>query len=289
MFGISSSEFLIILVIALIVIGPQKLPEMIRTVGKWVGKIQHFTNSVKNELTNEFELNEIKKSIEELKQSSELQKLKEELESTKKGVTQSLRSFESSMNETEEKVKEEQKKLEAYLQVDGEIPGHPASTNEPGQNEPGQNEPAQIASSTSANAKLNSSNHASVSNTASGTHHDDEAAFDIAFDEAFLKGEAEFIADHEEDEHLLTAPPENYAKRVEVDKDVIQKSPTTTAYRAPDSFRQLLQRRQAEIAAMQDAQVAQQFALLSAKNSRQLLSDDELKRRLTLRQMELNR
>lgn len=284
MFGISSSEFLIILVIALIVIGPQKLPEMIRTVGKWVGKIQHFTNSVKNELTNEFELNEIKKSIEELKQSSELQKLKEELESTKKGVTQSLRSFESSMNETEEKVKEEQKKLEAYLQVDGEIPGHPASTNES----------AQIASSTSANAKLNSSSHASASNTASGTHHDDEAAFDIAFDDAFLKGEAEFITDHEEDEHLLTAPPQNYAARVEVDRvevdqAALQNGSASTVYSAPDSFRQLLQRRQAEIAAMQDAQVAQQFALLSAKNSRQLLSDDELKRRLTLRQMELNR
>lgn len=279
MFGISSSEFLIILVIALIVIGPQKLPEMIRTVGKWVGKIQHFTNSVKNELTNEFELNEIKKSIEELKQSSELKKLKEELESTKKGVTQSLRSFESSMNETEEKVKEEQKKLEAYLQVDGEIPGHPASTNES----------AQIANSTSANAKLNSSSHASVSNTASGTHHDDEAAFDIAFDEAFLKGEAEFITDHEEDEHLLTAPPQNYAARVEVDQAALQNGSASTVYSAPDSFRQLLQRRQAEIAAMQDAQVAQQFALLSAKNSRQLLSDDELKRRLTLRQMELNR
>lgn len=281
MFGISSSEFLIILVIALIVIGPQKLPEMIRTIGKWVGKIQHFTNSVKNDLTNEFELNEIKKSIEELKQSSELQKLKEELESTKKGVTQSLRSFESSMNETEEKVKEEQKKLEAYLQVDGEIPGHPSSNSEP----------ATSSNTTSANATINASGQRHTSgHTASGVSHDDEAAFDIAFDEAFIKGEAEFIKDLEEDEHLLTAPPANYAARVEVDpRAEVEGDIASKIYPPQDTFRQLLQRRQAEIAATQDAQVAQQFALLSAKNSRQLLSDDELKRRLTLRQLELNR
>ena len=117
MFGISSTEFLIILVIALVVIGPQKLPEMIRTIGKWVGKIQHFTKSVKNELTNEFELDEIKKSIEELKNSSELQKLKNELDSTKSDMTKSLRSFESSMVDTKSQVEGEAKKLDAYLEM----------------------------------------------------------------------------------------------------------------------------------------------------------------------------
>ena len=117
MFGISSTEFLIILVIALVVIGPQKLPEMIRTIGKWVGKIQHFTRNVKNDLTNEFELNEIKKSLEELKQSSELQKLKSELDNTKSQVTNSMRSFESSMTETKSGIESEAKKLDAYLEM----------------------------------------------------------------------------------------------------------------------------------------------------------------------------
>ena len=38
MFDVSSSEFLLVMVIALVVIGPKDLPKVLRFVGKWVGK-----------------------------------------------------------------------------------------------------------------------------------------------------------------------------------------------------------------------------------------------------------
>ncbi len=241
MFGISSTEFLIILVIALVVIGPQKLPEMIRTVGKWVGKIQHFTRNIKNDLSNEFELDEIKKSLEELKQSSELQKLKSELESAKSGVEKTISNLESQVEETKSQVESEVKKADAYLEIDPALdPKMPASLNS-------------------------------------------EEAFDLAFEESIEDFEAEFGGDHEEfgadEDHapIMRSAPEGYHQKVARDTNV------------EDRFVKIVRLRQAEIAAQSDQHVATQFALLEARRTRALLSPDELKRRVVLRQAELNR
>jgi sec-independent protein translocase protein TatB len=43
MFDVSSSEFLLVMVIALVVIGPKDLPKVLRFVGKWVGKARAIT------------------------------------------------------------------------------------------------------------------------------------------------------------------------------------------------------------------------------------------------------
>ena len=247
MFGISSTEFLIIIVIALVVIGPQKLPEMIRTVGKLVGKVQHFTRSIKNELTNELELDEIKKSIEELKQSSELQKLRNELNSAKTNVESTFNEFESSALETKSQVESEAKKLDAYLET--------YDAPEKG-----------LADKVRA---LKPSERGEI---------DDEESFDIAFDEAFLKSETEFIDDHASlDDGIMTEAPKSFASKVETDQD------------PGKIIRRIVQMRQAEIAASTDENVAKQFAFLEAKQSRTLLDDSEIRRRMTVRQLELNR
>jgi sec-independent protein translocase protein TatB len=46
-FGISLSEIALIAVVALIVVGPQKLPGMLRTLGQWVGRIRRLTSEVR--------------------------------------------------------------------------------------------------------------------------------------------------------------------------------------------------------------------------------------------------
>lgn len=247
MFGISSTEFLLIIVIALVVIGPQKLPEMIRTVGKFVGKIQHFTRSIKNELTNELELDEIKKSIEELKHSSELQKLRSELNSAKTDVEKSMNEFEASALETKSQVEDEAKKFDAYLDV-YEAP------------------------------EKGLADKVRAMKPSERGEMDAEESFDLAFDEAFLKAEAEFIEDHAAFEYdVMTEAPKGFASKVKTEQD-----PSTI-------IRKIVQMRQAEIAAETDDKVATQFAFLQAKQSRQLLDDDEIRRRMTVRQLELNR
>lgn len=47
MFGISLTELAMIAVVTLIVVGPQKLPKMLRTVGEWLGKLRRLTTEVR--------------------------------------------------------------------------------------------------------------------------------------------------------------------------------------------------------------------------------------------------
>ena len=59
MFDIGFWELVIIAIIALIVIGPERLPGFARDAGKFVNKIRKFVNSAKRELEKELELDQI--------------------------------------------------------------------------------------------------------------------------------------------------------------------------------------------------------------------------------------
>ncbi|HON38316.1 MAG: twin-arginine translocase TatA/TatE family subunit [Desulfomonilia bacterium] len=50
MFGISGQELILILLVALIVLGPKKLPEMAKTIGKALGEFQRATDDFKREI-----------------------------------------------------------------------------------------------------------------------------------------------------------------------------------------------------------------------------------------------
>ena len=64
MFGVDSTEFVIVAVLALIFIGPKDLPKVMRTVGYWVGRARgmarHFTAGIEN-MVREAELEEMEK------------------------------------------------------------------------------------------------------------------------------------------------------------------------------------------------------------------------------------
>ena len=60
-------ELVIIAVIALLVAGPERLPQMLRTVGVWVNKIRRVVGNVKSEIEREIAAEELKRSLEESK------------------------------------------------------------------------------------------------------------------------------------------------------------------------------------------------------------------------------
>ncbi len=63
MFDIGFLELLIIAVVALVVIGPNRLPEVARTAGKWVGKLNRFVSSVKDDINRELKADELKETL----------------------------------------------------------------------------------------------------------------------------------------------------------------------------------------------------------------------------------
>jgi sec-independent protein translocase protein TatB len=61
MFDIGFSELVVIALVALIVIGPERLPKVARTLGHLLGRMQRYVNDVKADVSREMELDELRK------------------------------------------------------------------------------------------------------------------------------------------------------------------------------------------------------------------------------------
>ncbi|MER0171303.1 MAG: twin-arginine translocase subunit TatB [Nitrosomonas sp.] len=74
MFDISFMELLVISIVALIVIGPERLPAVARTVGHLYGRCRNFVYAIRTDIHNEMRMEELKKmqsSVQETVQSIE--------------------------------------------------------------------------------------------------------------------------------------------------------------------------------------------------------------------------
>ena len=66
MFGIDSSEFLLIAIVALVVIGPKELPGLLRTWGKWMAQMRGMASEFRghvDEMVRQSDLDEVKKQL----------------------------------------------------------------------------------------------------------------------------------------------------------------------------------------------------------------------------------
>jgi len=102
MFDIAFSEIVVIAVVALIVIGPERLPKVARTLGHMLGRLQRYVNDVKADINREMELDE-------------LRKLKSEVQSA-------ASEFESSMHKAAQQVDSGVRSVEAELNQAGAAP-----------------------------------------------------------------------------------------------------------------------------------------------------------------------
>jgi sec-independent protein translocase protein TatB len=78
MFDIGFWELLVIGVVALLVIGPERLPKVARTAGLWVGRARRFVVSVKADIDREIAAEELKKVLAKQAESSGLHEIIEE-------------------------------------------------------------------------------------------------------------------------------------------------------------------------------------------------------------------
>ncbi|MGQ7845495.1 Sec-independent protein translocase protein TatB [Granulosicoccus sp. 3-233] len=108
MFDVGFTEILLIGIVSLVVIGPERLPAVAKTAGQWIGKLQRFVRGVKTDLASELETGDLKKLIgDQREQINELKNMvntaKKDFESSTRDVVKGARK---SLGELETSVKE---------------------------------------------------------------------------------------------------------------------------------------------------------------------------------------
>jgi sec-independent protein translocase protein TatB len=95
MFDIGFSELLVIGIVALIVIGPERLPRVARTLGHLAGRLQRYVADVKADINREMELEDLKKMRDSMQQAATNfeSSVKSELNKTETELNQSVQSL----------------------------------------------------------------------------------------------------------------------------------------------------------------------------------------------------
>ncbi len=92
MFDAGIWEFLLVGIVALLVVGPERLPGLARKAGYWIGRARRFVNTVKADVEREFRTEELEKMLNQ--QNNEIQELRDMMRNTQQSTLDKL-------NETE--------------------------------------------------------------------------------------------------------------------------------------------------------------------------------------------
>ncbi len=106
MFDIGFWELAIIGVVTLIVVGPERMPALARTAGKWFGRLSRFISSVKSDIDRELKAEEMKKAMEKHTQSAGLHDIIEETQSSMAGFKQETEKAVDAVNEAAAEVEQ---------------------------------------------------------------------------------------------------------------------------------------------------------------------------------------
>ena len=96
MFDIGFSEIVVIAVVALIVIGPEKLPKTARTLGHLFGRLLRYVNDVKADISREIELDELRKLQQQVQTAAT--EIETSVSSAVHDVETGVRTVESELN-----------------------------------------------------------------------------------------------------------------------------------------------------------------------------------------------
>lgn len=98
MFDIGFWELAIIGVVALLVVGPDRLPGLARDVGRWVGRIRRFVTSVRSDIEQELRADEIKKMLQD--QEREINRLRTMMDETGRDIRRDVNLAADSLSGT---------------------------------------------------------------------------------------------------------------------------------------------------------------------------------------------
>jgi sec-independent protein translocase protein TatB len=98
MFDIGFSEIVVIAVVALVVLGPEKLPKTARTLGHLFGRLQRYVNDVKRDIQRELELDELRKLQQNVQSAAK--EIETSMTAATRDVEQNVRNVEAALSAT---------------------------------------------------------------------------------------------------------------------------------------------------------------------------------------------
>ena len=96
MFDIGFSEIVLIAVVALVVLGPEKLPKTARTLGHLFGRLQRYVNDVKADINREMELDELRRLQQQVQTAAK--DIETSISAASREVEASVRTVEADLN-----------------------------------------------------------------------------------------------------------------------------------------------------------------------------------------------
>jgi sec-independent protein translocase protein TatB len=96
MFDVNFSEIMVILVVALVVIGPERLPKVARSMGQWAGRVQRYINRVKQDVSTSMELEELRQL--ERKVKAEADALERSVQQAGNDINEQVRRLEHELD-----------------------------------------------------------------------------------------------------------------------------------------------------------------------------------------------
>ena len=108
MFDIGFSELLVIGIVALVVIGPERLPKVARTLGHLLGRAQRYVNDVKSDINREIQLDELKKLQSQVTESARSleDSVSKEYESARSSVTAPVEAVQAAVGDLQSSLNE---------------------------------------------------------------------------------------------------------------------------------------------------------------------------------------
>jgi len=97
MFDMGFQEIVLIGIIALIIIGPERLPSVARNVGMWVGKMQRFVAGVKSDIASELQTDELRSMLSS--QEDQIRELKSMVKETQSDLEKTAKDAQKSVTE----------------------------------------------------------------------------------------------------------------------------------------------------------------------------------------------
>lgn len=101
MFDFGFAELLVIAVISLLVIGPERLPETVRTVSMWIGRFKRSLRDTRREIEQQLGADDIRRQLHNEEIMRNLEKMRSEMDALKKEVRLESELFEDSTSNTQ--------------------------------------------------------------------------------------------------------------------------------------------------------------------------------------------